>query len=90
MAIAGFYLTNSVQQPTIYSMANHESTERDTQQETKRPQVTASCELWDAFERWAAKFGFSDMSEAFRQAMIEVTQFNPNSQEKSGPGPTAR
>ena len=83
-------LTNSVQSPTVYSMANHKATEQDTQQETKRPQVTASSELWDAFERWAAKFGFSDKSEAFRQAMIEVTQFKPNCQEKSEPEPTAR
>ena len=54
-----------------------------TNQLIKRPLITASNEVWQAFLNWSDAHGYQSLSEAFRAAMIEVTQFKPLSQDKN-------
>jgi len=77
-------LTDSVQKPTNTNMANRKFTEQGIPQEVRRPEISTSEKIWQAFDKWAAERGYPSLSEAFRAAMIEVTGLNPESQEKSG------
>lgn len=49
---------------------------------SKDVRIKASPELWDKFEAWLNKQGCPTLPEGFRTAMRQVTQFNPNCQEK--------
>ena len=57
--------------------------------ESRRPEIVASCELWQRFDEWCERQGCTSLAEGIRTAMRQVTQFNTNCQEKSGPEPTA-
>lgn len=52
---------------------------------TKAPTVIikASIELWDKFGEWMRVHGYQTRPEGFRAAMIQVTNFNNESQQKT-------
>jgi len=49
---------------------------------THRPEIKASCDLWDRFGKWMRVRGCQTLSEAFRDAMKIVTKFDGESQQK--------
>ena len=52
-------------------------------QATRDARINASNRLWDAFNAWMDNYGYKSLSEALRAAMIKVTNFEPENQEKS-------
>jgi len=55
---------------------------------TKQVTIKAPPELWAEFEKWINRQGCVTLPEGFRTLMRQVTQFNPNCQEKSLAEPT--
>ena len=53
------------------------------QLESRDVRIQASPELWAAWDKWERQQGCPNRPEAFRLAMRQVTQFNPNCQEKN-------
>ena len=49
---------------------------------TERPNIKASCKLWARFESWMEDHGFQSLPEGLRAAMIKVTNFETESQQK--------
>ena len=58
-----------------------EMTKTQNASRTKRPEIKASCELWDRFDEWMALHGYQAYPEGLRAAMIKVTGFNPTCQQ---------
>ena len=48
----------------------------------ERPEIKASCELWDKFGEWMRVRGYQTRPEGIRAAMIIVTNFNDQSQDQ--------
>lgn len=63
-------------------MANGQ-TETVNTQTIRDARINASTGLWDAFKQWMDNYGYKSLSEGLRAAMIKVTDFEPESQEKS-------
>lgn len=57
--------------------------------ETKTTQIKASVELWEAFDKWAARMGCLSLPEGLRAAMREVTKFSGQSQANNLPNLTS-
>ena len=55
----------------------------EPEKETRRPEVTATMELWARFDEWWKRQSCITLADGFRTAMKEVTHFNTKSQGKS-------
>jgi len=63
-------------------MANGQTTD-EIVQVTRDARISASNILWDAFNEWKEQHGYTTLAEGIRAAMVEVTNFKPECQEKS-------
>lgn len=61
---------------------NEEVTKTQETSRIKRPEIKASCELWDKFDEWMRVRGHQGYPEGLRAAMVIVTDFNSESQQK--------
>ena len=61
----------------------NEVTKTQVASKVERPELKASCELWDKFDEWMEVRGFQTRPEGLRAAMIQVTNFNGESQQKT-------
>lgn len=61
---------------------SEEMTKTQVASKSERPEIKASCDLWDEFDKWMEVRGFQTRPEGLRAAMIQVTNFNGESQQK--------
>jgi len=61
---------------------DEEMTKTQDASRSERPEIKASCELWDKFDEWMRVRGYQTRPEGLRAAMIQVTNFNGASQQK--------
>lgn len=59
-----------------------EMTKTQETSRSERPEIKASCELWDKFDEWMRVRGYQTRPEGLRAAMNEVTSSNNQSQQK--------
>jgi len=59
-----------------------EETKTQVNSRIERPEIKASCGLWDKFDEWWMNRGHQSRPEGLRAAMIQVTNFNSESQQK--------
>lgn len=59
-----------------------EMTKTQNASKTKRPEIKASCDLWNRWDTWKALHGYQTDSEGLRAAMIKVTGFDPVCQQE--------
>lgn len=57
-------------------------TQNQKSSEKRRPEINASCDLWNRFDEWKALHGYQTDSEGLRAAIIKVTNFEPKCQQK--------
>lgn len=57
-----------------------ETTENQVASRIERPNIKASCGLWDKFDKWWMNLGYQTRPEGLRAAMIIVTGFDSESQ----------
>ena len=69
-------MTNSIQ------IVDNDCMATKAKSKTERPNIKASCKLWDKFDEWSKVRGYQSRPEALRAAMIKVTNFGTESQRK--------
>jgi len=60
----------------------NEVTKTQETSRSERPEIRASCELWDKFDEWMRVRGHQTRPEGLRAAMYEVTNSGTESQQK--------
>lgn len=61
---------------------SEEMTKTQDTSRVERPNIKASCELWGKFDEWMRVRGYQSYPEGLRAAMLQVTNFNSESQQK--------